>query len=191
MTKKLITADEVIEISFTDDETDPDVIKDAIIDVAEFNHILTALGDPEDFADSLYHEIQTENIAEALTPDNLTLLDEYIKPALAFYVKFEILEDLHIRTVNQGLQVNSSEFGTPASSSQRSDLSKRVFSHATALKEKMLSFLEENAAKYPKYVERGRNRTAGDIVGGIILGPRRIDDCPHDLFDHEGRPLDC
>ncbi len=178
-------------MAFIDDETDPDTIKETIIDVAEFNHILTALGDPEDFAGSLYHEIQSQNIAATLTPDNQTLLDEYIVQALAFYVKFEILEDLHIRTVNQGLQVNSSEFGTSASNSQRSDLSKRVFSHATALKEKMLSFLEENAATYPKYVQRGRNRTAGDIVGGIILGKRRIDDCPHDLFDHEGRPLDC
>lgn len=170
MAKKLITAEDVRTRVLTNKNTDVALISDAHIEVAQEEHIRPVIGD------DLYDIIVQENIDEALSDENQLLLDKFIKPALAFYVKFEIMIDMSVNTTSQGIVQNTSEFATSATDKQRADLQTRSKSHADTLRDKMVRFLEDedkSGNDYPDY-DRGKNvSNFTSTKGGLILDKRR------------------
>jgi hypothetical protein len=176
---KLITAQEVINTSYTNKNTDIDLIGDAFIEVAQEEHIRPVLAGHLDDVDSLYFEIVTQNDACTLTALNTTLLNDFIKPCLAFYVKYEMLMDMLVNTSSQGLQVLNTEFSNSASSSQRADLASKAKSHADTLRDKMVRYLEDEARAndYPKYFPSKNTANRTSVIGGLLLdGDVRISD---------------
>ena len=82
----LITAAQVIELSFSNLSTDPTLIKAQMIRATELQYIKPAVG--EDLYDLLIAEHSS-----TYTGLNQTLVETYLQPALAYYVKLKMLPD--------------------------------------------------------------------------------------------------
>jgi len=81
----LITSTEVISIAYIT-ELDPTMIKDEIIVTAERKYIQPILSAP------LYEDVVSNQQQYS------TLIDQYIKPCLAFYVKFSMMNQQLLET---------------------------------------------------------------------------------------------
>ncbi len=161
---QLITATEIIDLAFTNNTVDENIVKDSFIEIAQEEHIRPVLGD------DLYDEIVTQNDAATLTAANQTLLDDYIVPALAFYSKYELMDDMSINTTDKGLQILESDFSRAANSDERGDMKNKAKKHGDTYADKMTRFLNDApASDYPLY-SRGDNQREGTRVkGGVIL----------------------
>lgn len=168
---QLITAQEVIDIAFTNTNTDVSLVKDYFIEIAQEEHIRSAIAWGElDASESLYAEIVDQNNTMTLTADNQELLEDYIKPCLAFYVKYEMINDMQMNTTSQGIMINNTEHSNAASSRDRAALKEQSFSHATTLRDKMLRWIEDvaNFAKFPKYSSSNSVSNFVSKKGGIV-----------------------
>ena len=82
---KFVTASEVISTSFTNQSTDTALISDAILEIAELAHIKPELGL------DMFEELKTQSHNSTLTTANSDLLTHYLKPALCWFVRFEVM----------------------------------------------------------------------------------------------------
>lgn len=164
---QLISAREVIDTCFTNKNTLPALIKDSFIEVAQLQHIRPVLGD--DF----YDEIVAQNESNSLTTANKKLVDDFLKDTLAFYVKFEALEDISFNTTSKGVRSIDDEFTSPATDAQRANLALKIRSHADALRDKMIRFIEDddNIDDYPTYKKTENITKTVSTFGGIVLTP--------------------
>ena len=158
---QLITATEVKTTAFLQGNIDTALIKDSYIEVVQEEHILPALGK------DLYEAI----VAGSLNAANTTLLETYIKPALAFFVAVDIVLHLSIRTANKGLMINSSETSNAASREERKDITQRYREQGTTMLDKMVRFIEhsDNNQNYPLYNNGSSTVVTTKLPGGIIL----------------------
>jgi len=176
---QLTTASEVISKAFTNLNTDPTLVKDSYIETAQIRHIKPILANGVvKLSDSLYQEIVDQNNTAT---DNLILLDDYIKPCLAFFVLFEVLPHLHVNTTSAGLQLPSSDFSSTASDAQRALIRKDAIDKGNSLVDKMTEFIEDesNEGKYPKYYASRNVSNTTTVNGGIVISAKkfvRIDD---------------
>lgn len=164
---QLISAQEVISKSFTNKNTLEVLIKENFIEVAQEQHLRPVLGN--DF----YDEIVKQNNDDNLSVDNKLLLDDFIKDALAFYVKFEALDDLSFNTTSKGVRSIDDEFTSPATDTQRANLALKIRSHADTLRDKMIRFIEDedNIDNYPTYKKFENVTKSVTTFGGIVLTP--------------------
>lgn len=164
---QLISAQEVINTCFTNKNTLAILLKDSFIEVAQLQHIRPVLGD--DF----YDEIVLQNNNDSLTTDNKKLVDDFLKDTLAFYVKFEALEDISFNTTSKGVRSIDDEFTSPATDTQRANLALKIRSHADALRDKMIRFIEDedNIDKYPTYKKTENITKTVSTFGGFVLTP--------------------
>jgi hypothetical protein len=160
---QLITALEIITTCFTNKSTDTALLKTQLIEIAQEEHIRPILGQ------DLYDLIVAENETQVYTGLNATLHTTYIKPCLAFYVKFEALPDMNMNTTSKGIISNNSEFGSQVSSAQRAELSIKVRSHADTLRDKMIRYIEDNPTSFTLYSTVENITTNNKFLGGIVL----------------------
>lgn len=153
----LVTAQDVVDNSFTDNTVDPFIIKDYFIEVAQEEHIRPLL------SQDLYDVI----IAGSLDAAHTTLLNDYIKPCLWFYVKFEVIADMSIHLTSKGTMISDSDFGTAASSRDRNDLQNKAKRMGDTLADKLIRYIDDNSSSFPTYEGASRNIT--QVKGGIIL----------------------
>lgn len=154
---KLVTAQEVIDNVFTDNTVDSFIIKDYFIEVAQEEHIRPLL------TDDLYEYI----LAGSLNAVHTTLLSDYIKPCLYFYVKFEVITDMALVMTNKGVMISDSDYGTAASGRDRSDLINKAKKMGDTLADKLIRYIDDNSSSFPLYEGASRNITK--IKGSIIL----------------------
>ena len=159
----LIIATEVISTSFTNRATDVNLIKAAYITRAELDFIRPRLGD------DLYNLIAAD--PSALTAKNLILYSTYIKPAMAFYVKYLVLPDLHMNTTSSGIQINNREFSTSAVSKERAELANATLSMATSFLDSAIRYIEhlDNIDYFSTYRTSDETKSFTTIRGGIIF----------------------
>ena len=162
---KLITSVEVIDLALLHDNVDPNLIKDSYIEVTQEEYILPTL------TKDLYEQIVSQNTLDTLTSVNATLLNDYIKPALAFFVCVDIVDHLAIRTTNKGLMINSSETSNPATKEERSDIKTRYREQGQTMLDKLIRFIEheDNNSDYPLYENGSSETITTKLKGGIIL----------------------
>jgi len=169
---QLITAAQCITYAFVDANTDASMIGDTFIEIAQEAHIRPALAWKEtDDAESLYEQIVSQNNSSSLTTANQTLLDSYIIPALAFYVKYEMINDISIEVSSHGAQVQTPEFANAASDAQRREIKNQAYEHANVLRDKMIRYIEDpdNIASYPLYNSGNNVGNSVSRRGGIIM----------------------
>ena len=148
-----VTASEVIQTSFTNQATDIALISDTILDIAELAHIKPELG--LDF----YEELKTQNHNGNLSTDNLTLVSHFLKPALCWFVRFEVMNEIQYNTTSAGLVVNDSDFSSPANVEQFNQMKSDTFRKAKVLLDDMIAFIqhEDQQGKYPLFGHDGDN----------------------------------
>lgn len=149
----IITAQEVIDIAFTENTNmRPQSVNATVIHAAELKYIKPALG-------AVY--------------DNRTkyaeFFDNYIKPALAFFVKVEIIPSLSINLSNGGAVVVNPQYQTAATDKQRVLLIESEMGKAQTLLDEAIAYIVANADQFPDYVQRKQPKPKYKITGGIIL----------------------
>lgn len=147
----LITASEVVTKSFTNQATDLALISNELITIAELAHIKPMLGL------DMYEELKTQNHNSTLTTANTTLLTHYLKDALAWYVRFEVMNEMQYNTTSAGLVVNVSEFSNPANVEQFNQMKSDTFRKAQVLSDDMLAYImhDDQNNDYPLFGQDG------------------------------------
>lgn len=146
-----VTASEVIQNSFTNQATDTALISDSILDIAELAHIKPELG--LDF----YEELKTQNHNSSLTTDNNTLVTDFLKPALCWFVRFEVMNEIQYNTTSAGLVTNISEFSNPVNVEQFNQMKQDTYRKAKVMLDDMIAFIqhEDQSGKYPLFGQDG------------------------------------
>lgn len=155
MTQLLVTPEQVIDLAFaTNEKITPGSIKETKIDAAQEKYIRPVLG-------RLYETLLAGKYPE--------LLGEYIKPALAYYVRYSVIPDLALKLNDKGAQTYYSEYANTATDKQRTEMRQQAKDDANALLDKAVRYISENKSRYPEYEPRTdiRNRVISN--GGIIL----------------------
>ena len=160
---KLINALEVIENALLHDNIDPSLIKDTFIEVSQEEHIRPIL------TQDLYDLIVSEKNSGTFTGLNETLLNDYIKPALAFFVILDILPTLTLRITNKGLMINNSETSQAATREERLDIMTRYRELGKTMLEKMERYLDDNSSSFITYQNGSSAIITTKLKGGIIL----------------------
>lgn len=171
----LITAAEVVSKAMTNSNMDTSVIDDNIILIAELSHLKQHLGD------FFWGELRKKGQQSSLDSNETTLVNNYIKPCLAFYVKYEVLNDMQYNTTSAGVMINDDEWSDPADNTELAILKQDTFRKAEILKKDMIEWLDdsENDGVFSDY-ESAKNdkHLHGDNVvrlGGILAYGGKFD----------------
>jgi hypothetical protein len=159
MATLIISQSYIIEQTFTSDRVDTALIKDNYIYITQLEVLKPAIGDT--FYDALIAEV----LAGSYTGLNETLVDDYIKPMLAFYVKARILPELRLRTTAKGVMINTSTTSDAASKEEVAalqDISKEM---GDALLDEMRRYILDNSSSFPDYVtSEGETKIKANII---------------------------
>lgn len=152
----LITSDEIASLAFGGAENvDTQMLSDAVILAVQNKFIKPVLGN------KLYDSVLTGRYAE--------LLDVYIKPALAMYVKFAVLPSVSAQVGTLGVVRYSGESFSPADDAVLKRLIQRVRTEADTLMDAAVKHIELQPLSYPEYDSQGNVRNRVSIAGGIVL----------------------
>lgn len=146
----IITAQEVVDIAFAaSSNMKAESINEHIIHIAEVKYLRPALGV------ELYDKLS-----------EYTELVDKVKPALAFFVKCEVMPSLAINMSNGGLALTNPQYMTTATDKQRTLLYESELSKANTLLNEVLEYIT-TSGKYPEY------KVAKSVVkhrfAGVIL----------------------
>ena len=135
---KFMTAGQVRSEVIPNEDFDESLINNKIL-LVQRKYMRDLLG--EDF----YIEIYTQNDASpsALTSDNTTLLDDYIKPCLAHYVVYECFPSIKSNITSSGIVTLDHEFTSPASRQDYAALRNQILAHADDLRAELVHFIKK------------------------------------------------
>lgn len=171
----LITAAEVVAKAMTNSNMDTSIIDDNIILIAELSHLKQHLGD------YFWGELRKKKQEDDLDSNETTLVNNYIKPCLAFYVKYEVLNDMQYNTSSSGVVINDDEWSDPADSTELAILKQDTFRKAEILKKDMIEWLDDsdNDGVFTDYEHASNDKHLnGDNVvrlGGILAYGGKFD----------------
>ena len=149
----LITAQEVIELAFAENSNmREESISDTSIRIAEIKYIKPVFG----------------NMYSMLGTTYATFTKEYIKPALAYFVKCEIVSSIAIDMSNSGIAVANPQYQSAASDKQRQRLYDSEMGKAKVLLDDALAYISAHAEEFPDFV--GTTPKKHFRYGGIIIG---------------------
>ena len=152
--KLLITPAEVVALAFASDgRVRPSQIAETEIAAAQEKYFVPVFG-------SLFESMLQGNYAQ--------LADEWIKPALAEFVKSRAVMTMGAITAS-GVVTHTLDTAESAPVVNRVLVARQAFDRAKTLRAKAVAVVEADAANYPEYDPRKNilNRTRCD--GGIIL----------------------
>lgn len=146
---EIISCEEVRELALKTATFDDALIEDYILP-AQRQYLRPFLGD--DFYDEILD--QAENVG-TLTADNNTLIDDYLKPMLAYYIVYDAFPSIAVNITSRGIMVNESETSVAASSSTQSMLRQNYLSMGERWEKDADKFIkdqqEADSTKYPDY----------------------------------------
>ena len=101
----------------------------------------------------MFEELKTQNHNGTLTADNQELITYYLKPALCWFVRFEVMNEIQYNTTSAGLVVNVSDFSTPANVEQFNQMKSDTFRKAKVLLDDMIAYIqhEDQVGKFPLF----------------------------------------
>jgi hypothetical protein len=168
----LISAEEVVEKAMTNANMDTSIIDNNIVLIAEITHLKQHLGDY--FWGELRKKFHKRATSPLPSTDEVTLVDNYIKPCLALYVKYEVLNDMQYNTTSSGIVTNDDDFSDPVDAFELSVIKDDTFRKAEILRKDMLDWLDDtdNDGVYADYESSENDKHLnGDNVtrlGGIL-----------------------
>ena len=148
LTTEYMTATEVIAKAIPNADFDVALLDKRILK-AQRKYVRALLS--EDY----YLEIQEEIATATLTADNTTLLNDYIKPMLAYYVIYEALPSIRNNVTSSGVMENTQEFATQSDRFDYASLRNQVLADAEDWRAELLYFIKEakqaDSSKYPEF----------------------------------------
>lgn len=142
MSAQLMTAAEVIDLVLPVKNLDAALLEDNI-ELAQIKYLKESLGQ------ELYVQLINQTNAGSYTGLNETLLNDYIKPALARYVVYESLPLIKAEITSNGVQMPTTEYGLPADEASFAMLRNKMKSDAGLLLRELDLYLLDNASNFP------------------------------------------
>jgi hypothetical protein len=115
------------------------------IEICEAEYIVNCLG--QEFYDELLLQVNTNT----LTPDNINLMDAYLRFVLSWYVVSTSVMYVHTRIENKGIVINTNDTSQSASLSAVNALSQSALNQAQTWRKHMINFLNKNILLYPLF----------------------------------------
>lgn len=154
--KTLITAAEVVDLAFGGTSNlCPEEVSEATILAAQRKFLLPVFG--------------ATLLEEMLAGDHSDLVEDYVKPALALYVKRLLLPALAARVGTAGVvrYVGDGIAEVDAPTFRR--LLRRTKADADTIVDAIVDYVELNAENFPSYSPSGNIRYSVNIDSGIVL----------------------
>lgn len=152
----LITAQEVIELAFAENSNmREESISDTSIRIAEIKYIKPVFGNMYSMLGTTYSDFT----------------NEYIKPALAYFVKCEIVSSIAIDMSNSGIALANPQYQSAASDKQRQRLYDSEMSKAKVLLDDALAYISAYKEDFPDFggiAPKKHYRNGGLILGGGV-----------------------
>ena len=152
----LITAQEVIELAFAENSNmREESISSTSIRIAEIKNIKPTFG----------------NMYPLLGTTYADFTNGYIKPALAYFVKCEILSSIAIDMSNSGIAIANPQYQSAASDKQRQRLYDSEMSKAKVLLDDALAYISSHIEEFPDFAgtaPKQHYRNGGLILGGGV-----------------------
>lgn len=153
--KNLITNEEVISLAFGDGEyIPPEIVLDSDIASATFRYIIPVVG--------------AELYQAMLDGNHLTLLEDFVAPALAFAVRTMIQPALNIRTWRLSEQASRSLRADTSTKAAIQALQKSLRERRQTLLKRLSDHLKNHASEYPAYDPSNDAMQKCSIDGGIV-----------------------
>jgi len=177
----LVTAGEVIDKTFTNKNTDPVLVSENTIVLSELAHLRPLLG--EDF----YAELKLEHDTGTLTADNQILMTYYLEDCLAWFVRFEVVNDIMSNISSSGVVNNIDEFSRIVGQDTYNTFKQDTYRKAEIFAKDMMGFINgaDQTGLYPTFDANkpasmsGTYKNHGMIFyDSIYSGYRGIDGCP-------------
>ena len=100
---------------------------------------------------TLYEEIKTAVIGSTLAGVNKTLVDDYIRPALKWYVASEAVDEVSSPVTNKGVVKRDGEASTAADKRVVDQKASKYLDWAESYADTLVKYLCENDSDYPSY----------------------------------------
>jgi len=155
MQNLLISPGEVIELAFSSyDQIDPALITDTRIEAAQLKFLAPAV-------ENLYAPL-----TEGLHRD---FCQEFIKPALAYFVRYHLFLTLAVRIGNQGINQLILTESSPVEAGQLARLRRESRETAQLFLQKAIDFIRQNPLSFPEWDSGNREKKLARVNGGIII----------------------
>ena len=133
----LVSAGEVIEKTFTNKNTDPTLISENTIVLAELAHIRPLLGD------KFYGELKLQHNQGSLSTNNATLMQYFLEDTLCWYVRFEVANDIMNNTTSSGIVNNIDEFSRLITPKDFNTFKQDTYRKAEIFAKDMMDYIED------------------------------------------------
>jgi len=140
-----ITLKELKRKSIFDGNLDADKIVQ-FIEVAQDTEIQTYLGS------KLYEKLQADIIANTLTGNYKTLVDDYIKQMLVWYTQAAYIPYAAYQISNGGIYKHNSENSTSVDQSEINSLASHATETAEFYTQRFMNHMNYNSSLYPEYI---------------------------------------
>jgi len=151
----LITPEEILELAFSPvDQIDPQVLTHSRIEAARLKFLVPVFGE-------LCSLLGTERFAY--------LLNGFVKPALAFFVKYAILQELAVRIGNDGITQIGLPDQQPAEPALVESLRRDSLHAGHLFLRRGLEYLRRHESEFPELKMKRYRRVRREMHGGILL----------------------
>jgi hypothetical protein len=140
-----MTGTEVINLTFTNKNTDPVLINNQQLVLTEIAHIKEPLGE------SFYIHLKDAFQNNTFTTDEDTLMTDWIKPTLAWFTRFEIILEIQNQSTSSGFVNNMPEFSHLVTPSDLNVYKQDTYRKAKVMLKAMMEFINDNASSFPEY----------------------------------------
>tara|TARA_R110002096_G_scaffold151751_2_gene314480 strand:- start:101 stop:694 length:594 start_codon:yes stop_codon:yes gene_type:complete len=163
--KALITAAEVISKSFTNANTDPYLVSTNNLIITELAHVKDKLGI------KFYGELKLQNDGGTLTVNNQTFLTDYLLDVLAWFTRFEIINEIQMNSTSMGVVTSMDEFSHVVNPDELNVYKQDTYRKAEIFLEDAIEYLNgsDQAGMYPTYDNNKPCRTGVWKNHGIIM----------------------
>tara|TARA_R100000655_G_scaffold28670_2_gene58241 strand:+ start:1789 stop:2400 length:612 start_codon:yes stop_codon:yes gene_type:complete len=175
----LVSAGEVIDKTFTNKNTDPVLVSENTIVLAELAHIRPLLGE------KFYAELKKEHNDGTLSVNNQEFMQYYLEDCLSWFVRFEVVNDIMSNISSSGVVHNIDEFSRIISEDTYNTFKQDTYRKAEIFANDMMDFLNSTDEKgnYPTYESNKPNsmrdtyKNHGMIFYDSIYGYNGVDGC--------------
>ena len=143
----LVTAGEVIDKTFTNKNTDPVLVSENTIVLAELAHIRPLLGE------KFYAELKLEHDTGTLSTENADFMTYYLEDCLCWFVRFEVINDVNSNISSSGVVHNIDEFSRIINQDTYNAFKQDTYRKAEIFARDMVDFLNDSdqAGLYPTF----------------------------------------
>lgn len=159
----LITAENVIFYSFTNKNTDTNLISNNLIVMAEFAHLKSAIG--SDFYLNLKKNFNSTPVATPSTAE-VNFMAEWLIPCFAWFVRFEVINEIQDNSTSSGIVTAMPEFSKAVDAKTLNVYKQDTYRRGNVMLQAMMQFLDTNKAEFPAYKSQ-TNLDCSNLKNGV------------------------